>query len=646
MSRRRLDTILKLAASTSQQNEKHSTSISRKYYSPPASPNTRNVPVDLPLLTYEDIIMNADFVFEYTDDNIIADIPADIETVSTTFQVTNIASTNQIQPCYENPAVLDANSPIKNVEQNDMNLLTDCLINNVKDVAMDNNIENEILVNSNDESNINCDKKTKNRSVRSEKVKWKRETSKNNKMNGEVYTGYKRNGKVVEHNFKRPARVIKNSCTSKRCEKLSNRYCKEFEESRRLKIFEKFWNATWEEKKMFVIGMVSKNVAKADTTGLGSLSRRTNTYKYFLVHDNFGEPLQVCKLMFLNTLGLNEWMLHNWVRNATHGLPGKLLSPKSLKLKENVGDNNLITNSPKRVGLSKRIDHLQSWFASLPKMPSHYCRQKTNRLYLEGPFFNKQQVFEAYKQKCNDDNLVPLSICYFYNFMREKKLSIFVPRKDQCDLCSSYEMGNIDDNVMAEHLAFKNRAREEMNLDKQLAINENKCYMFTMDCQAVKLCPTLQASALYYSMKLKVHNMTLYNMVTGHCKNYWWHEGDGDLEASVFVSIVLCHLEEYCMKEKKPIIIYSDGCGYQNRNKIMANALLHFSIKHQVFIEQKFLIKGHTQMTCDSAHCLIEKNLKGKDIYLPSDFVRITKEARKSPSCFEATLLNYDFFLN
>lgn len=58
--------------------------------------------------------------------------------------------------------------------------------------------------------------------------------------------------------------------------------------------------------------------------------------------------------------------------------------------------------------------------------------------------------------------------------MREKKLSIFVPRKDKCDLCSSYEMGNIDENVMAEHLAFKNRAREEKNLDKQLAINEIK----------------------------------------------------------------------------------------------------------------------------------------------------------------------------
>ncbi|KAL4152815.1 hypothetical protein QTP88_000648 [Uroleucon formosanum] len=345
-------------------------------------------------------------------------------------------------------------------------------------------------------------------------------------------------------------------------------------------------------KKIFVIGMVSVVLTKANTTGLGSLSRRTNTYKYFLKHEKFEEPLQVCKLMFLNTLGLNEWMLHNWVRNATHGLPGKLLSPKSLQLKEN-----LTTNLPKRIVLSKRIDHLQLWFSSLPKMPSHYCRQKTNRLYLEGPFFNQQQ----------------------------KKLSIFIPRKDKCDLCSSYEMKNIDDNVMAEHLAFKNRAREEMNMDKQLAINENKCYMFTMDCQAIKLCPTLQARALYYSTKLKVHNMTLYNKVTG----------DGELEASVFVSIVLSHLEKYCTSEKKPIIIYSDGCGYQNRNKIMANALLHFSIKHQVFIEQKFLIKGHTQMTCDS-----------KDIYLPSDFIRTTKEARKNPSCFDATLLNYDFFFN
>jgi hypothetical protein len=99
--------------------------------------------------------------------------------------------------------------------------------------------------------------------------------------------------------------------------------------------------------------------------------------------------------------------------------------------------------------------------------------------------------------------------------------------------------------------------------------------------------------------------MTVYNNATGHCHNYWWHEADGELEGSVFVSIIIKHLEKYYINEKKPIIIYSDGCGYQNRNVIMANALLHFSIKYQIIIEQKYLIKGYTQMQCDSVHSLV-----------------------------------------
>lgn len=66
---------------------------------------------------------------------------------------------------------------------------------------------------------------------------------------------------------------------------------------------------------------------------------------------------------------------------------------------------------------------------------------------------------------------------------------------------------------------------------------------------------------LYYSMKLKVHNMTIYNNATGYCHNHWWHEANGELEASVFVSIIVKHLQKYYITEKKPIILYSDGCG-------------------------------------------------------------------------------------
>lgn len=147
MSRRRLNTILKLAANTSEENVNAMPTLV-------TSPQNKDVPVDLPILTYEDI-MNSEIIFEYTENN-IKDFP-DFETVSTS-QVTNIASTSQ-QSCYEHSIVVSADSSVNNVEENDINLFTDCFINDTL-VTMDDDIENEILVNSNGESNlVNCDKK-------------------------------------------------------------------------------------------------------------------------------------------------------------------------------------------------------------------------------------------------------------------------------------------------------------------------------------------------------------------------------------------------------------------------------------------------------------------------------------------------------
>lgn len=108
--------------------------------------------------------------------------------------------------------------------------------------------------------------------------------------------------------------------------------------------------------------------------------------------------------------------------------------------------------------------------------------------------------------------------------------------------------------------------------------------------------PALYTIIIYYNvMKLKIHNMTIYNLSNGQCTNYVWHEAEGELEASVFATILIKHLIKYCIN-KIPIIIYSDGCGYQNRNIVLANALLHFSKCHKVQIERKFLVRGHTQM--------------------------------------------------
>lgn len=74
----------------------------------------------------------------------------------------------------------------------------------------------------------------------------------------------------------------------------------------------------------------------------------------------------------------------------------------------------------------------------------------------------------------------------------------------------------------------------------------------------------------------------------------------------------------------------------------MSNALLNFSIQHQVLLEQKFLVKGHTQMECDAVHSMIERKLKNKEIYLPSEFESLTKEARKHPEPYSAKILTHN----
>lgn len=77
----------------------------------------------------------------------------------------------------------------------------------------------------------------------------------------------------------------------------------------------------------------------------------------------------------------------------------------------------------------------------------------------------------------------------------------------------------------------------------------------------------------------------------------------------------------------------------------MSNALLHLAETYGVKITQKHLAKGPTQMDCDSVHACIETSLKNKDIYLPSDYARIRKEAKKK-NPYVVKTPDFDFFTN
>ena len=67
-------------------------------------------------------------------------------------------------------------------------------------------------------------------------------------------------------------------------------------------------------------------------------------------------------------------------------------------------------------------------------------------------------------------------------------------------------------------------------------------------------------------------------------------------------------------------------------------------------ITHKFLIKGHSQNEGDSAHSLIERQvkrlLKSGPIYVPETFVTAIRMARKTGEPFKVKECDHEFFLN
>lgn len=471
--------------------------------------------------------------------------------------------------------------------------------------------------------------KKRNRKINSNSSSWKKNKNKILRMKGKQYVGYHRHAKIVTHDSVRPEKKLLPPCKSKQCQKSTKRFCSEISEDQRIKIHENFWNDfNWDQRKTYIAALVDVlDVSRRRTDT--DVSRRSQSLAYFL---RIGVTRkQVCKRMFLNTFNLGEWAVKNWAENGkdTNGI---VLSTES-RLESQIDS----LRKPKK---SAQKVHLEEFLRKIAKLPSHYSRKDTSKLYLEPLFTTMTEFYNAYITICNEENVPHLSRKTFDDRVKALNISIYQPKKDECDTCVKYKVGNLEEEQYEIHCANKMKAREEKKRDKDNGI-DGKCIALTVDLQAVKIAPCLNASALYYKTKLCVHNYTVYDLVSHNAKCYWWNESEGELVASVFAT---CLIDYISQDSGKPIIIWSDGCTYQNRNSVMACALLNFAVQTGLTIEQKYLERGHTQMECDSVHATIENKLKNRVINLPSDYVSATLEARKKPKPYEVKYLEYSFF--
>lgn len=273
---------------------------------------------------------------------------------------------------------------------------------------------------------------------------------------------------------------------------------------------------------------------------------------------------------------MKEPTVRCWVASAEHGIT-------------NSSNNNL---NEERMYKKDEMAFLKQFFASLPKMPSHYCRASTSKQYLEPIIQDKTTLYKLYAMDCQKVEKVALSRWTLCRVFDELNRSLFTPKKDQRDTCCSHKVGNITEDIYNAHIRSKNTARNEKVMDKDRAQKFRDVHVFTHDLQAVKLCPQLEASALYYKTKLCVHNFTMYNLGTKDVFCYWFDETNAGLTASVFISCIIHILRRTLEQKCIPIILYSDGCTAQNRNVFLANALLQLAIEKKCRDRTKNLRKG------------------------------------------------------
>ena len=145
-------------------------------------------------------------------------------------------------------------------------------------------------------------------------------------------------------------------------------------------------------------------------------SRRSCSFLYFLRKENGKFP--VCKSMSVSTLGIGERMMYDWVMKSTNGIPNKEHYQR-----------------PQRQEESNKKIFARNFLMSLPKLPSHYCRASSSKLYLEPVFASVSELHRDYKKQATIDEKPILSRPPFLNLLEEQNISLFKPRKDQCDIC-------------------------------------------------------------------------------------------------------------------------------------------------------------------------------------------------------------------
>lgn len=365
-------------------------------------------------------------------------------------------------------------------------------------------------------------------------------------------------------------------------------------------------------------------------------SRRQATI-YFTVPNGQGDIVQVCKKTFLNVYGITKRRIETIVKAKKSGeftFTEKRGNKKKYR-KFSKDDERLI------------IGHVNSF----PKEKSHYSRSKSDKDYLSQDL-NISRLFRTFQERYPNSNI---SYRYYYQTFKRSfpNISFHHSRSDTCGTCDllhnkiKSEPNNKEAKVKLDvHHRKAEKAREVMKMDherSQHPTSENST--IAIDLEQVLSLPALTHGEMFYLRQLSCYNLGIH--VGDNNKGYMflWHEGisgrGGNEIASCLFKAITCKIFY-----KKKLTIWSDNCIAQNKNKMMLFLCIYLVAKgYFEEVEQKYLVSGHSFLSCDRDFAQIEKRKRLEKCEVPMDLVQLMVTATpKNP--FMVTLMQPDDFFD
>ena len=326
-----------------------------------------------------------------------------------------------------------------------------------------------------------------------------------------------------------------------------------------------------------------------------------------------GKQQRVCKEFFLTTLGYSE------------GNDGPVLAAVGML-------------SPKRDGRGRASPHgVKLLAAELKEHIERYRPLTPHYRYLHAP--NRRYLpidlsaSTMYRHLVEEKGRV-CSLERFRQAVREANIGFTRLAGEECEICKAFHLHvstcTEHDTCQvcrdhASHLDRAERARAEYARDRERPRDEDELVV-SADMMRIAVLPIMPHKTCVFTSRLIAYNETFVPLGGGKGKGVCvvWHEGvagrDAPDVASTFMKFAELH------RDATSITFWVDNCSAQNKNWTFLSALQHMVNRTDMALNKvtvKYLEKGHTSMSADSVHQVVNKFLSKALVEDFADYIKV-----------------------